>query len=390
MPSKDDAVKPAGADSPEGAMNAVFDAVEQFDLEHLLAVINPNEAEALQRYTPLFLHDAQSALDQAKADNEISIKIDEPDYDVNRHGDSAGVTPTGLHATIESQGASIEVDGECVIVTSPEGDRQSSCDDPDATFEDALGSADLPDSVRTLIEDVRHAFEGFSSDGITVDKVDGQWFVSPIGTSFDFVVSGLEALDRHEIDTLVDDIQNAEQDAMEEIDQATSDDTTDDSDSFPPASTPETDTNAPTDSTVATDVTEGTDTTDGTDATDGSETADAFTVCMSKLDADTAMQCVYDGLADGSVDRSTLPAELRYPECGLSVLFFKGVELLSDDAFVATITSANECFQAKVDSGDLDETEVPLDAAHPECAKGVNPYAASDEVLDVYLDCIGA
>ncbi len=200
----------------------------------------------------------------------------------------------------------------------------------------------------------------------------------------------LEALDRHEIDTLVDDIQNRATGRDGRDRPAHLDDTTDDSDPFPPASTPETDTNAPTDSTVATDVTEGTDTTDGTDAADGSETADAFTVSMSKLDADTAMQCVYDGLADGSVDRSTLPAELRYPECGLSVLFSKGVELLSDDAFVATITSANECFQAKVDSGDLDETEVTLDAAHPECAKGVNPYAASDEVLDVYLDCIGA
>jgi hypothetical protein len=370
VPSKAEAIAPAGASSPEEAMNAVFDSVEQLDLEHLLAVVNPNEAEALQRYALLFLDDAQKALDQAKDDSGLKIEIDDPDYDVTKHGDSAGIIPTKLHATVEVEGGSFELDDNCVIVTSPEGDKQNSCDNADATIEDLFGSADLPDSVRKLIDDVRAAFDDFSSDGITVDQVDGKWYVSPIGTSFDLLLSGLEALDRQEIDTLVDDIQKAQGDAMDEIDQVITDET---ESSEPPASTPETDT---TDEPV-------------TDSTNPDAT-DAFTVCMSKLDADAAKQCVQDGLADGSIDPATMPAELRYPECGLSELYFDGADLLSDDAFVATIDAAHDCFQTKVDAGELDEADVPPHAAHTECLTGINPYAASDEELETYLDCIGA
>jgi hypothetical protein len=387
VPAKDEAIAPAGASSPEEAMNAVFDSVEQLDLERLIAVVNPNEAEALQRYAPLFLDDAQKALDQAKDDSGLEIKIDDPEYKVSKHGDSAGVIPTKLHATVEVEGGSLELDHKCVTVTSPEGDTQNSCDDADATIEDVLGSADLPDSVRKLIDDVRDAFDDFSSEGITVDQVDGKWYVSPIGTSFDLLLSGLKALDRSEIDTLVDDIQNAQQDAIDEIDEATSDDsdTNDTTDT-----TVETGTTDQTDTTDATDTTNETVTTDETATTDQTESTDAFTVCMEKLDADAAKQCVEDGLADGSIDPTTMPAELRFPECGLSDLFWGGVEDLSDDEFVGTIEAANDCYQGKVDGGELDESEVPLDAAHTECLTGVNPYTASQDVLETYLDCIGA
>jgi hypothetical protein len=312
---------------------------------------------------------------------------------VSKHGDSAGVIPTGLHATIKAQGATVEVDGKCVNVTSPEGDHQNSCDNPDATLEDVLGSADLPDSVRTLIDDVRDAFKDFSSTGIAVDKVDGKWYVSPIGTSFDLLLSGLKALDRQEIDTLIDDILKAQHDAIEEIDQATSDgsgsnDTTETT--VAPDTTDQTDTTEQTNTTDQTDTTDQTETTDQTDTTDATGATDAFTTCMTKLDADTAKDCVDAGLADGSIDRSTLPAELRYPECGLSDLFFAGMVDLSDDEFVATVNAAHDCFQTKVDRGELDEADVPLDAAHTECLTGINPYTASDDVFDTYLECIGA
>ena len=38
--------------------------VDDLDLEALIASLNPNEAEALQRYAPMFIDEAQAGLDE--------------------------------------------------------------------------------------------------------------------------------------------------------------------------------------------------------------------------------------------------------------------------------------------------------------------------------------
>ena len=47
-------------------MDDVLDGVEQLDLEAIIASLNPDEFQALQRYAPLFLDDAQAELDEAE------------------------------------------------------------------------------------------------------------------------------------------------------------------------------------------------------------------------------------------------------------------------------------------------------------------------------------
>ena len=68
-------VVPHGGDSPEGAVEVLLDGVEQRDLSAIIGGINPNEAEALQRYAPLFLGDAQDC-----------ARRDPGDDGVHRHG----------------------------------------------------------------------------------------------------------------------------------------------------------------------------------------------------------------------------------------------------------------------------------------------------------------
>ncbi len=63
----DQALAAPGADTPDGAVQAIFDAVDDLDLEALIAALNPNEAEALQRYAPMFIDEAQRALDDLDA-----------------------------------------------------------------------------------------------------------------------------------------------------------------------------------------------------------------------------------------------------------------------------------------------------------------------------------
>src|SRR4029079_11655410 len=52
-------IEPEGADTPDGALDNMFTAIGDLDLEAIIAGLNPNEAEALQRYAPIFLDDAQ-------------------------------------------------------------------------------------------------------------------------------------------------------------------------------------------------------------------------------------------------------------------------------------------------------------------------------------------
>ena len=84
-------VEPAGADTPEGALDSMLTAIGDLDLERMIALLNPNEAQALQRYAPLFLDDAQGALD----DVGVEIKVSGGEYDVTGGGDTRQVARCG-------------------------------------------------------------------------------------------------------------------------------------------------------------------------------------------------------------------------------------------------------------------------------------------------------
>ncbi len=76
--SPETGIEPKGGESPEGAVDVLLDGVEQLDLTAIIAGLNPNEAQALQRYAPLFIGDAQAALDELPLDLEVT----DIEYDV--------------------------------------------------------------------------------------------------------------------------------------------------------------------------------------------------------------------------------------------------------------------------------------------------------------------
>ena len=63
--SPSEGIAPAGGDTPEAAMDTFLDAVADLDLRAMVAALNPDEFEALQRYAPLFIDEAQEELDDA-------------------------------------------------------------------------------------------------------------------------------------------------------------------------------------------------------------------------------------------------------------------------------------------------------------------------------------
>ncbi|HRE01579.1 MAG TPA: hypothetical protein PLV68_09775, partial [Ilumatobacteraceae bacterium] len=63
VPAREEGIAPVGAKTPEGALDNVIQSLVGLDLESVVAGLNPNEAEVLQRFAPLFIDDMQDELD---------------------------------------------------------------------------------------------------------------------------------------------------------------------------------------------------------------------------------------------------------------------------------------------------------------------------------------
>ena len=77
---------------PKGAVQAIFDAVDDLDLEALIAALNPNEAEALQRYAPL-----SSTMPKARSTSLVpTIAFSDTEFTVTGDGDRRTVAVDGF------------------------------------------------------------------------------------------------------------------------------------------------------------------------------------------------------------------------------------------------------------------------------------------------------
>ncbi len=97
MPALSEQPQPLGSASPEGAVEGLILDLSDFDLERMLRRLDPEEAAALYRYSPLFLDDAQSEAQQFRQDireEGIDWSITDMRFDVDRNGDDAIVAMT--------------------------------------------------------------------------------------------------------------------------------------------------------------------------------------------------------------------------------------------------------------------------------------------------------
>ncbi len=204
QPVPDQGVALAGADEPELAVDQMAKALTQLDLPTMIGGLNPNEAEALQRYAPLFLDEA----DTRAKDMDVAVTYGDAQYTVTGSGDHRHVTIPSFTLTVQADGQSADVtvkDG-CAVVTS--ADRTVNSCESGKDITKALGDAGLGDDaspeVKDLVTTVQHAFADFSGTGIAVDQVGGKWYVSPIATGFDALNAVLGALDSTELQDIID------------------------------------------------------------------------------------------------------------------------------------------------------------------------------------------
>jgi hypothetical protein len=192
VPAFGQGVEPEGGESPEGAVEGLFDALSDLDAERAIAMLPPDEMAALYDYAPLFLDDADAAAAETRED--LTITFDDLQFETEDAGDGATrVTMAGFQ----------------VGVSSSDGEFSASYDGECATFEGDFDDADLEDLVgddgQMCTEDMQElgllgSSAGFHGGFITVEW-DGRHFVSPTRTIFDGVIGFLQVLEADQIDT---------------------------------------------------------------------------------------------------------------------------------------------------------------------------------------------
>jgi hypothetical protein len=339
-----------GADTPEGAVQAIFDAVDDLDLEALIAAVNPNEAEALQRYAPAFLDDAQAQIDDMGA----KIAFSDTTFTVTGDGNRRSVAVDGfsMTASVDDQEVTVESADGCMVFTTNDTttDTCEAGNSIDAAI-DAMGVEGNED-VKALLETVQDAFSDMKPVGVTVQQVDGKWFVSPVGTYADIVLSVLSALDKNELTDIIDAVRKA-------------------AESF----------------TIADIIDLGGAGSDGGDIDPGD--ISGFDACFSEVDYDGYSACLAAGIDDGSIDPTYVAAYYRFDECGVGETYWSGeVYSLSDDEFTAFATAAAPCFQQYVADGTISEFELPYELSRPDCLEGRNWYNVTEQdYTDRVFEC---
>ena len=394
-------VTPVGADSPEGALDNLVTAAGDLDVEGVIASLNPNEASALQRYAPLFIDDVQNQLDDVDAD----IQVSDAEYVVSGSGDRRQVTITAI--TIEASDGdndvTIELKDGCATVSS-NGESIASCSGEESddgaigTATDQLGLPDTPE-IETFLEDFREAFSDLELHGVVVDKVDGKWFISPIGTGAEVFLSILRALDRDEIDTLITDGDAAFESLFESIEFPTDDtlfppDTADTDDtSFDPDDTTFDPDDSVTDTTGVDDTTFDTtfDPDDTTFETTDINTTTYYFDCLYGVNtSDDASACIQKGIEEGRFDRDEVPGPYQFPECELFD-YYNGTDIFNDspEEFQNVIEPKLPCIVDAAAAAGADLTFSSPEFAHPECFVGVNPFNYSDDdgAIGEAFDC---
>lgn len=412
----DEGVVPAGGDSPEDAFDALIGGIEALDLEVIIASLNPDEFQALQRYAPLFLDDAQTELDRAG----VEFSIDEPEYSVSGSGDTRSVAITYIAGEISAEGetVSFELEGGCFTLTPPEGegDPVNTCEllDQAPSLDDMFGES--AGTVEDFLATLESAFSDYENPGFIVKQVDGQWFVSPMATGAEQMLAFIRALDREEIESIAEAGQELAEEVIGDVlgpggpsfpDEFVDDEfpTGEVDDPVTVDTLPE-ETDADIDPDAEVDDTSPDFTIPDFTVPDGSETDPDLTTpdgslpddleegfgdeCIAATTAEDAVDC-YQALVDsGDISPSAVPVYLQAPECGLAELYWSGdYYSLPDAEFISVVEEASPCFQELVAAGTLGEFDLPLELGFIDCLEGRNWYAAydDDEYFDRLLDC---
>ena len=325
----------------------------------------------LQRYAPLFLEEAEAELAAVPLQWEIVRR----EFRAETSGDTATVfvEALGIEGVVEGDAFSFEFAGDCIRAEAA-GESFEQCNT--GAFDDELGLLDGAPEVQRLIDTITDAFSDMEAVGLEMRRTDDLWYVSPVSTGTEGVLALLRALDRAELDAIIEQAPAAVDELADAFFSGFND--------------------LPADFGVIEDSASAeldSGTSGGIDIDPGATTDVAGgETCYSEVDPVAAQACFADEVAAGVIDPTFVPVVLRHPECGYTVAWGGSLYNLSDEEFTAAAEAARPCFLDLVDQGVLDEFELPTEIAFLDCFEGRNWYNVFDdpEYDDRYYACLEA
>jgi hypothetical protein len=315
-------------------------------------------------------------------------------FHVEVDGDQRTVVIDGLTFTAheadeesgESQAVEIRIEGDCTHLTIDDERFDVCAGDTSSIPEVDEFLADAP-AIDAFVDSLGQTLSDIEPIGIEVREYDGAWFVSPTATYTEAMLAVLRALDRQEIDELIELFEPAADEFFDQIlggfgeyepypeDTSYGDYSSDDSFEVP-TSLPEL-------------------TSDDAyyEVSEDSAEASGAERCYNETDAADATACFEQFVATGEIDETFVPIALRFPECGYAETSWNGgLYSMSDADFVAAVEAVRPCFLALVEAGTIEEYELPSEIAHLECFEGRNWYNVFDdpEFDTRYYACLDA
>ena len=207
-----------GADTPEEAVEGFLQAAVGVDIEGVVARLSPGELRAVHDYWPVLVSGADlPTADDVPADialTDLSLRsstdgdrgqvfIDSIGVDVVAEDFAGGATIAD--GCIDVRG-DIRDELEAAEVDLPDG--PICADDIDALLEEASGEMGGADVFGFGGLEGLTTGDGETPElGVTVVRIDGAWFVAPLGTWADLGLAVLETIDREDLDAMVDAVE---------------------------------------------------------------------------------------------------------------------------------------------------------------------------------------
>ncbi len=258
-----------------------------------------------------------------------------------------------------------------------EGEQYEGCAGDAGSLED-VGAMEDSDDLPALL--AIGASELVDTHPLQLAEVDGKWYLSVIGSFLDSIVEGIRGLEPGDLEDGLDSFTEIFESGVIFGDDVFADDPFSDDVFTDDVFTDD----VFTDDVFTDDCSPTTSTDDGFDAVDD---------CYGISDAEEAVAC-FEAAVAGGADPSAVPVPMRFPECGYAEVWwnFGAFAELTDDEFIEAVTAAHDCFQGLVDSGAIEDYEMPYDVLEPSCYGGINPYRLEGEeyteATDAYSNCV--
>ena len=196
-PAASTALQAVGASTPQGAVQALFDDISNFDLGGLLADFPPDEMAALDAYAPRWLPQAQSAIDKAKTN--VSIGFSNLSFTTQSLSDGTLVqVGPGMTFHLSAPSGNASYANGCVTEQF-QGRVTHECRDQEMASVDKFVDM-LPAAVQPVLE---RLLSSRPDDGFVTVEENGSWYVSPLRTAFQSVSAWLALFQPSDIQAFI-------------------------------------------------------------------------------------------------------------------------------------------------------------------------------------------